>query len=650
MASSDNELRQQLKRFGVDVGPITDTTRDLYKRMLQKKKTGSSAKFSRASGGSSTVKRGRSNIKPVGVVSGSNNKIRSGMRDNSSTGQSASAISQRVRERNDMYNVPGASKSDTSNSRYPPGKRSASGSNCVSEPKRPKLDVYEKSTDESEEEDMEITVIHAESSPAKPVQTPPTRLYPRLYPTLPEEVDGELNLASNQASIPAPLNSSIDLYKQHSPLHEPIVNKRSPEKVQTPVVRIPPRFNSPTNIRIPSSGSDLSLSPPSPSPSVDSTGGGLMSIVTGFIGAGVRKIVHQIQGAATPRSPIKAASKRHRRKVSFGSLSDASSQIFSRASNQDASPSDRSLLRKDGDSIPIGSIDLKILGQIHSPESPIHVPDRPGPSSSPTSSQARYDHGTYDWELLPSDVEICKKPDGSLWKLGTGGFGEVFKGLKDSVDEVAVKVIRIQNTPIAKEQFKREIDIISKLRHRHILQFYGACIQPNSLYMVTELMQTDLFSVLRRDIRYLWSGLYGKEVLVGVAAGLHYLHSRRPPVVHRDIKSPNILLMDGIAKIADVGIARTKSESDMTAQKGFTVAWAAPEVVYRKRATEKIDIWSLGVIIWEVVSGKMPHVGHLQLPAQAPPSLRTLYNLCVSEDANKRPGAAEIVKHLKAIK
>lgn len=648
MASSDNELRQQLKRLGVDVGPITDTTRELYKRVLQKKKKSSSAKFSREPCGSSTVKSGRGNIKPVGVVSGAYSNAWS------STGKSASTVGhQSRRERHDTYNVQresGGSKSvsSASNSRYSAGKRSASGSNQPSEPKRPRLDVYDKSTDESEEEDMEITVIHAEASPVKPKQTPPSPLYPRLYPTLPEEVDGDLNLTPKQnhkASDPAPLNSSIDLYKQQPSLFEPTSNK-SPEKVQSPAV---PRFNSPTNVRIPSSGSGLSLSPPSPTPSVDSTGGGLMSIVTGFIGAGVRKIVHQIQGSASPRSSIRAASKRHRRKVSFGSASKASSPIPSRASNLDASPSDSSMLQKDRESIPNGSIDLKILGQIHSPASPIHIPDSPEPSASPTSSQAKDDHGTYDWELMPSDVEICKKADGSLWKLGKGGFGEVFKGLKDSVDEVAVKVIRIQNSPIAKEQFKREIDIISKLRHRHILQFYGACVQPSSLYMVTELMQTDLFSVLRHNIRYLWSGLYGKEVLVGIASGLHYLHSRRPPVVHRDIKSPNILLMDGIAKIADVGIARTKSESDMTAQKGFTVAWAAPEVVYRKRATEKIDIWSLGIIMWEVVSGKMPHVGHLQLPAQAPPPLRTLYNLCVCEDPNKRPGAAEVVKHLKAI-
>lgn len=260
----------------------------------------------------------------------------------------------------------------------------------------------------------------------------------------------------------------------------------------------------------------------------------------------------------------------------------------------------------------------------------------------------------YEWELRSSEVALCKRPDGSFFSLGKGGFGEVFKGLRDGVDEVAVKIIRISNcTPAVIAQFKAEIDLISKLRHRHIVQFYGACIQPQDLYMVTELMNNDLFSVMRlpREAeKYKWTGIYGREVLVGVASGLNYLHSRNPPVVHRDIKSPNILVMDGISKIADVGVARTMGTTpDMTAQRGFTIAWAAPEVVYRRRATEKIDIWSLGVIMWEVVTGKLPRPGTLVLPATSPQPLKVLYSRCISDNPMGRPSALEMVTKLRNI-
>ena len=252
----------------------------------------------------------------------------------------------------------------------------------------------------------------------------------------------------------------------------------------------------------------------------------------------------------------------------------------------------------------------------------------------------------YDWELQPGDVQICQRPDGSNWYLGRGGFGEVFKGIKDGVDEIAIKVIKV-SSPVVVEQFKQEINTISTLRHRHILQFYGACTHPTCLYMVTELMQTDLYSALRKDSRYFWSGKFGREVAVGIASGLHYLHSRKPAMVHRDIKSPNILLMDGLSKIADVGLARSKANSDMTAQRGFTVAWAAPEVVYRRRATEKIDIWSFGVILWEIVSGSIPHVGQLVMPKSSPIAVQHLFHQCTAEDPTLRPTAAETIVRLK---
>ena len=356
---------------------------------------------------------------------------------------------------------------------------------------------------------------------------------------------------------------------------------------------------------------------PPPSPSLQSpvASTGLVSLVTRIgegLREGVKKLVHNFTPSPQPglhRNPLLG----QKRRLSPGN----------------ASPGGRN-------AAPLEEVDAGDEGP----------PVAMAPTTPPSGDNSQV---TYDWELLPSDVEICKKEDGSLWRLGQGGFGEVFRGLKDGVDQVAVKVIRLRSSSVATAQFKQEIDLISKLRHRHILQFYGACIKPSCLYMVTELMQTDLFSALRSDPRYQWTGIYGKEVAVGVAAGLHYLHSRRPPVVHRDIKSPNILLMDGIAKIADVGIARTKATSDMTAQRGFTIAWAAPEVVYRKRATEKIDIWSFGVILWEVVTGNMPGPGHLFLPPSTPLALRELYSRCTAEEPEGRPGAAELLQALRAV-
>ena len=357
----------------------------------------------------------------------------------------------------------------------------------------------------------------------------------------------------------------------------------------------------------------------------EESNGGIVNVLTRFISGGVKKILGHIRDQGLSRLPL------HPTKPAPGD------------SPPSTSPPDSEC--RLGTSAPSGEVDSSYPRSSSPTTSGRSLSGSGAQQSSEPSSSSTH---TYDWEIQAADVEICTKPDGSFLILGRGGFGEVFKGLKDGVDEVAVKVIKLSHPEVV-SQFKEEIELISKLRHRNIVQFYGACIQPSSLYMVTELMETDLFSALRRDQRYLWAGTHGRSVASGVASGLHYLHSRKPPVVHRDIKSPNILLMGGVAKIADVGVARTKANMDMTAQKGFTAAWAAPEVVFRRRATEKIDVWSFGVVLWEIVTGSVPKPGQLVLPSWCSGALRNLYSSCTSEDPTARPSAGKVVQDLKLI-
>ena len=429
-----------------------------------------------------------------------------------------------------------------------------------------------------------------------------------------------LNPVKPQAAVLAPpISRSPRIYPQLPPLHP------SPSSPTSASPSYSPR-------------SDDSDTPPSPSlssPSTDSSG--MVTTITNWLGSRVKKIIGRIQEAASPspRPPL-------RRIPPAASTPNKASPHRSHVSRDSISIDEIDFSEQSGGSPVAGSVYL------HAPQECARVGQSRSSSRLPSSAAAGV---KYDWELLPGDVEICRKSDGQLWILGKGGCGQVYRGLKDKVDDIAVKVIRLQgcvgDPRSAIAQFKQEIDLISKLRHRHILQFYGACIQPSCLFMVTELMDTDLFSALREGAQYTWAGEHGREVLMGTASGLHHLHSRRPPIVHRDIKSPNILVMNGLAKIADVGIANTMAATDMTAQRGFTIAWAAPEVILRKRANEKIDIWSFGIILWEVVTGNVPRPGQLVFPSQAPVKLRHLYLQCTSDDPSSRPTAAEIIHVLK---
>ena len=580
----DTELRSKLTTLGVDVGPITDTTRPLYQRQLLKRQreeqasaVGSAAKRPRLEAAEEEGPHWKPN------VSQRNAKKR--------------ALEYQRYVRPNRVSLDGDSHS--------PGPSGLDGRNRYHLPSGPTQRVH----------------VHPPLPPDGAPQPQDVRVHPSSSQLLPSS---HFHPRKLDFSLSIPPKNKADRPSPPSPNHNspPSPSPSSPAQNNTPLPRSLSfdSFPSPGNI-----------------------GGGLVQIMTNFIGAGVRKLVNHIQEAASPRPALRRSKhpsrwKKAREKESVSPLSHSPLANANQRREQNLVPVD---------DLPGEEEDEGACG-LYVPESPVQNEKSPQPSSSSNhpspSGESRLN---YDWELLPSDVNICKRLDGSLWRLGKGGFGEVFKGLKDGVDEVAVKVIRIKNTSAAVEQFKKEIDMISKLRHRHILQFYGACIKPDCLYMVTELMQTDLFSALRHNARYQWTGVYGKDVMMGIAAGLHYLHSRRPPIVHRDIKSPNILLMGEIAKIADVGIARTKAASDMTAQRGFTIAWAAPEVVYRKRATEKIDIWSLGIVLWEVVSGSMPRPGHLVLPSWSSPALQSLYTRCTNEDPTNRPTAAKLVQEFK---
>ena len=547
---SDGELRRQLQVRGVDVGPITETTRGVYQKKLRSLS--------------------KSNVSHAQPAPGHSNRGR----------PRAIAGSKRLR-----VEYPKVAKKNVSLPVNKKPKLDIDGHNP--EPKRPpSFNLY---PDLSELSNLGPSVAVSNPPVSVPSSSPQKRPHrPRVHRPNP--------IAMPDPPSPHPQTTS------HTP---------SPQAIS-------PTFSlSPPSPRIPASEASSS-SPESPvSPSSKSSEGGLFQVVTKFFGKLFNNQLEPRQPLSSGKSPTKA-------------------HIPYPRSQYPANPSPSNLANIDEVSLEGGIAEAtSYSGRVQTFAGP-SVPEK-----------------KYDWELEATDVVLCRKPDGSYWRLGKGGFGEVYKGLRDSVDEVAVKIIRLQSSsPSMINLFKAEIDLISKLRHRNIVQFYGACIQPQNLYMVTELMSNDLFSVLRlphEAERYKWTGVYGKDILMGVGSGLNYLHSRKPPVVHRDIKSPNILVMDNQAKIADVGVARTMAASDMTAQKGFTVAWAAPEVLFRRRATEKIDIWSFGIIIWEVVSGRLPKPGKLLLPGESPPPLKTLYSRCVSDDPGKRPGALEIVTELRKI-
>ncbi|KAK9791186.1 hypothetical protein WJX73_002593 [Symbiochloris irregularis] len=260
----------------------------------------------------------------------------------------------------------------------------------------------------------------------------------------------------------------------------------------------------------------------------------------------------------------------------------------------------------------------------------------------------------FDWHIQPSRLSVnggmAARP------IGAGAYGVVYEGMLDGFKPVAIKFLHPATRPIDTHttlRFMQEVDLLRACRDRNVVDFKGAWVQQDLVYMVTELMERDLCKAIAEEQASICStssttdtsrslGWHdrGSSIALDVLQGLHYLHSNN--VVHLDIKSGNILLSpDGVAKIADVGLARTLSKSTLADhQREGTLAWQAPEMILGQPASFSADMWSFGVILLEIVTGHMPRRGQYstpEVPDQCPQEIADLIQACMAPDPADRP-------------
>ncbi|VVB02219.1 unnamed protein product [Arabis nemorensis] len=193
--------------------------------------------------------------------------------------------------------------------------------------------------------------------------------------------------------------------------------------------------------------------------------------------------------------------------------------------------------------------------------------------------------------------------------IGCGGFGTVYKLAMDDGNVFALKRIVKLNEGFDRF-FERELEILGSIKHRYLVNLRGYCNSPTSkLLLYDYLPGGSLDEVLHeRGDQLDWDSRV--NIIIGAAKGLAYLHHDcSPRIIHRDIKSSNILLDGNLeARVSDFGLAKLleDEESHITTIVAGTFGYLAPEYMQSGRATEKTDVYSFGVLVLEVLSGKLP--------------------------------------------
>ncbi|MBA0582795.1 hypothetical protein Gorai_024927 [Gossypium raimondii] len=214
--------------------------------------------------------------------------------------------------------------------------------------------------------------------------------------------------------------------------------------------------------------------------------------------------------------------------------------------------------------------------------------------------------------------------------------------------------------------YKKEIDIMRKLRHPNVLLFMGAVYSQERLAIVTEFLpRGSLFKALHKNNQAL-DVKRRMRMALDVARGMNYLHHRNPPIVHRDLKSSNLLVdRNWNVKVGDFGLSRWKNGTFLTTKSGRgTPQWMAPEVLRNEPSNEKSDVFSFGVILWELMTVSIPWnnlnslqvvgvVGfmdrRLELPEGLDPQIESIIRDCWQSNPENRPSFEDIINRMTGI-
>ncbi|KAF3335081.1 tyrosine-protein kinase SRK3-like protein [Carex littledalei] len=293
----------------------------------------------------------------------------------------------------------------------------------------------------------------------------------------------------------------------------------------------------------------------------------------------------------------------------------------------------------------------------------------PPPSRKPSVNKVKRDSGRVAaLEMMMEKWTVDRSQLYVGHRFASGLYSKLYRGNYKN-QPVAVKLIRQpdeeENEELSariEKQFMREISNLSHLYHPNVIKLVGACKTPPVYCIITEYLSGgSLRSFLRKPENRCLPLNKILSIALEVARGMEYIHSQG--VIHRDLKPENILFdQDFCVKIVDFGISCEEAYCDVLEEDPGTYRWMAPEMIRHKRYGRKVDVYSFGLLLWEMLTGRTPYNDMTpvqaafavvdkdlrpQVPTSCPPPLRALIEQCWSNVPEKRPEFWHIVKLLE---
>ncbi|KAJ4751367.1 Leucine-rich repeat protein kinase family protein [Rhynchospora pubera] len=209
------------------------------------------------------------------------------------------------------------------------------------------------------------------------------------------------------------------------------------------------------------------------------------------------------------------------------------------------------------------------------------------------------------------EIKTCTNSFTEMNEIGGGGYGKVYRGTLGNGQLVAVKRAQ-EGSSQGSHEFRTEIELLSRVHHKNLVSLVGFCFEEGEQMLIYEYVPNGTLkdSLLGKSgVRLDWKRRL--HVALGAAKGIVYLHELAdPPIVHRDIKSSNILLDEKLnAKVSDFGLSKSLgvgSRGQITTQVKGTMGYLDPEYYMTQQLTDKSDVYSFGVLLLELITGKKP--------------------------------------------